>query len=430
MKADPAKLFRLLVIAVLMLASAAPLAQQPPTSPDAKCLKCHSKNLRKKLENGEYMSLRVSGEAFGQSVHHVIGCTGCHRDIAKVKHPSRQPIRSRREYSLIHNHWCHQCHAAQYSAYADSVHARQAFEGNAEAPLCSDCHSSHAIQPQKAVEAASGAPCSDCHAEIYEAYAQSVHGQARSGGNASGSARIAVPTCSDCHSAHDVAATPVSGYLRETCLGCHDEARVAHKEWLPNSGMHLTSVSCAACHSPDVELQIDLQLYDTEKQQPLGRDDSSAQHQALIDAIDADADGLSSAELRDLLRQSNGMVWSSDVALRGRLEVATGEEAHRLAPSTEAVRSCENCHRSTADAFRRVTVSISWPDGRKHRFDTDGEILTSMESLRSVGDFYAPGGTRIRVLDTLLLLALLAGVGIPIAHFALGRYLRRRQGKK
>ena len=109
-----------LLLAVAMLA-ALPVtasAQQTADDPDAKCLKCHSKKLKKKLEDGETMFLQISAEDFDQSVHRVIGCTGCHRDVAKGKHPSRQPIASRREYSLKHNQTCSQCHAAKYTAAA------------------------------------------------------------------------------------------------------------------------------------------------------------------------------------------------------------------------------------------------------------------------------------------------------------------------
>ena len=93
----------LVAAALLAAAPAAFAASETPADPDAKCLKCHSKKLKKKLEDGETMFLQVSGDEFGQSVHQVIGCTGCHRDVPKGKHPSRQPISSRREYSLKHN---------------------------------------------------------------------------------------------------------------------------------------------------------------------------------------------------------------------------------------------------------------------------------------------------------------------------------------
>jgi hypothetical protein len=111
------------------------------------------------------------------------------------------------------------------------------------------------------------------------------------------------------------------------------------------------------------------------------------------------------------------------------MEVSTGVEAHRLAPRSEAVRSCDSCHQGGANGFQNVTVSITTPDGRKQRFNADKKVLSSVVSVDSVGDFYAPGGTRIRLLDGLLLLALVGGLAIPVGHIALGKYLRRKNNR-
>ncbi len=420
-----------LLLAVAMLA-ALPVtasAQQTADDPDAKCLKCHSKKLKKKLEDGETMFLQISAEDFDQSVHRVIGCTGCHRDVAKGKHPSRQPIASRREYSLKHNQTCSQCHAAKYTAYEGSVHASLVAEGSASAPVCSDCHSSHAIQERSVYEPVSGEPCSTCHEAIYDAYASSVHGQAREHGNVIREAHVQAPICSGCHQAHDVTAVAASDYLRDTCLDCHEGAAVAHEQWLPNAGMHLQSVSCAACHSPMAERRVDLQLYDKLTRVPVVQGEEDTPIANRLREIDASGDGLSPVELWKLVRASSREGNGTDVTLRGRMEVATGVDAHRLAPRIEAVRSCESCHQGGAEAFQNVTVSISGADGRKQRFAADKKVLNSVVSVDSVGEFYAPGGTRIRMLDGLLVLALVGGLAIPAGHIALGKYLRKKSGK-
>ena len=121
----------------------------------------------------------IDVDTFESSVHRVIGCTGCHRDVAKGKHPSRQPIASRRAYSIERNQTCRQCHRAKSQAYEDSVHARMVRDGSEDAPLCSDCHSSHEIQSRATYDPKSGEPCSTCHSGIFQAYEESVHGTAR-----------------------------------------------------------------------------------------------------------------------------------------------------------------------------------------------------------------------------------------------------------
>lgn len=419
-----------LLVSLALLASTPSLCladlQQEASNPDAKCLKCHGKQLKKKLENGETMLLQVSADEFGQSVHQVIGCTGCHRDVPKGKHPSRQPISSQRDYSLQHNETCSQCHAARHLDYKDSVHANMVAAGNDAAPVCSDCHSSHSIQRRAVYEPVSGEPCSACHQDIYDAYAQSVHGLARSKGNVIREAHVQAPICADCHRSHDVTAVSAIDYLRDTCLECHDDAAVAHEKWLPNAGMHMQSVSCAACHSPTADRRVDLELYDNLRQVPVAQQDDDGQYQARLEAIDTAGDGLDSIELWKLVRQGSRRGEAIDVTLRGRMEVTTGVDAHRLAPRGQAVRSCESCHQGGASGFQNVTVSISTPDGRKQHFEADSKVLNSVVSVDSLGDFYAPGGTRIRALDGLLVLALVGGLAVPIGHMALGSYLRRK----
>ncbi|MDH3941957.1 MAG: cytochrome c3 family protein [Xanthomonadales bacterium] len=419
----------LVAIALLGMAPAIGLADhhEEVSNPDLKCLKCHSKNLKKKLEDGEKMSLRIEVEEFGSSVHKVIGCTGCHRDVAKGKHPSKQPIASRRAYSLKHNQTCSQCHEAAHESYRNSVHASMVEHGDDNAPLCSDCHSAHAIQSRVAYEPVNGEPCSRCHTKINEAFEQSIHGLARSEGNLIRGDHVQAPSCTGCHNSHDISAVTDTDYLVPTCISCHEVAELAHEQWLPNAGMHLKSVGCAACHSPQAELRVDLQLYDRLRQAPVRQNENNGTVQETLAAIDTNGDGLDPVELWKLVRQINDQEEVSDITLLGRLEVTNSVDAHRLAASTEAVRSCESCHRSDAEPFQNVTVSLSRKDGRKESFKADRKVLASAMSVDSVGGFYAPGGTRIKLLDGLLVLAILGGLAVPVVHISLGKILRKKK---
>ncbi len=325
------------------------------SNPDAKCLKCHSKNLKKKLEDGERMSLKVMASDFEESVHSVIGCTGCHRDVGKSKHPSKKPISNRRDYSIAQNETCGQCHAAKAKAYEGSIHASLSGSGDAGAPLCSDCHKTHAVQSMAVYEPVTGEPCKACHEGIYDAYSQSVHGLARSNGNVIRESHIQAPICADCHSAHDIDAVAAIDHLQTTCLDCHEGASLAHEQWLPNAGMHMESVSCAACHSPVAERRIDLQLYDNLGQVPVGKNENHAAIRERLDEIDTGGDGLGPVELWKLVRLTSKDGKATDVTLRGRMEVTRGVDAHRLAPRSEAVRSCDNCHQGRlAGSMRRA----------------------------------------------------------------------------
>jgi hypothetical protein len=161
--------------------------------------------------------------------------------------------------------------------------------------------------------------------------------------------------------------------------------------------------------------------------------DSSARYAPFRERLEElDSDGtLGAMDLWKLVRltEREGEGMDADVTLRGRLEVANGMDAHRLANSTQATRSCESCHESRSESFRNVTVSITRPDGRRERFEADSEVLSSVFSVDTISGFYAPGGTRIKLLDYLLILAILGGLAVPVVHIALGKIVRGRSKK-
>ena len=63
------------------------------------------------------------------------------------------------------------------------------------------------------------------------------------------------------------------------------------------------------------------------------------------------------------------------------------------------------------------------------RYGANPEVLNSVISVDSVSGFYAIGGTRIKLLDWLLALAVLGGIGGPLTHMTV-RWLFRRYAKK
>jgi hypothetical protein len=416
----------ILAITLQLVPLTTSIAAAATSDSDAKCVMCHSMKLKKPLEDGEKLSLHVPAADFTESVHSVFGCTSCHQDIGKREHPKiTVTIESKRDYSVEKNESCRMCHAAKFKQYEGSIHANLVAGSNHAAPLCTDCHSAHAVKSLAVYEPATGEPCKNCHENIFEAYAQSVHGEARESGNVIRASHIQAPICADCHRAHDIAAVAASDRLQSTCLDCHEGASLAHEDWLPNAGLHLDVVACAACHSPMAERRIDLQLYDKLTDAPIGRHENDAVFEERVREIDAAGDGLDPLELWSLIRQTSQEGQATDVTLHGRMEVSTGVDAHRLAVKTSAVRDCQSCHQYGADAFQNVTVSVIGPDGRKQRYEADSEVLNSVVSVAAVSDFYLLGGTRIKLLDGLLILGLIGGLAIPLGHMAIGRYLRK-----
>lgn len=394
---------------------------------DQSCLLCHSQEkFEKSMADGESLSLHIPGKVFAQSVHNAIGCAGCHIDIDLKKHPQTSKKKtSIREHSIALVEVCRQCHDDKFKLYEGSIHASLVRDGNPVAPLCSDCHSPHAVRAKAASEPMGDVPCRGCHSSIYKAYAESVHGLARASGK-----KAAI--CADCHRAHDVNAASAGDQVKDACLGCHKEALASHKKWLPNAGRHFAAVSCPACHAPKASRRVDLRLYDNVAHERVAERQGVPQFEARARSADIKGLGLDALALQSLLREFN-REGSGKTILRGRLEVSSGAEAHQLADKARAIKDCDTCHREGAAPFQTVSISVVSPDGRPLHYGAQKEVLNSATSVDSVGGFYAIGGTRIRLLDVLLVLALSSGIGVPIGHMSLKwlfrKYLKNSEGE-
>lgn len=396
-------------------------ASSAPSAADKLCLGCHGfAGMTKKLEDGGVLQLHVPAGPFEKSVHHAIGCAGCHSDINPAKHPpTDNKIKSERSFAVTTTQLCRNCHADKFDQWQKSIHGALVRSGNPAAPICTDCHNPHAVI--KGVAATiEQVPCKKCHSAIYTAYRGSVHGQSLLHNKQS-----YAPLCSGCHSAHDV--KPVAtGTLAQgpesACTGCHAGVLAKHQEWLPNAGLHFKVVSCPACHVPNARRKVDLLMVDAKSAKV--RDTK----QLGIPLFDASArsgsEGIGAQALWNLLQTLNKSGISGETVLRGRLEVASGPQMHEIAPKSKAVSECRTCHNAGSKAFQSVTLSLVGPNGRRVNYGANADVLNSVISLGSVSGFYAIGGTRIHILDILLILAIVGGLGIAVGHVALGWIFR------
>ncbi len=332
---------------------------------DKTCLGCHgSAGLQKDLGGGKLLSLQVAGDSFAKSVHGVIGCASCHADIDLKTHPQNpKAIASAREFSIAMAKVCSGCHAEEQKQYETSVHARLLAGGNQSAPVCTDCHGVHDVTPRTAYE---------------------------------------------------------------TCVGCHSAAMDAHKKWLPNAGLHLEVVSCAACHAPAAQRMVDLRLYDRVTKKWVAEAEGRPEFENMARAADPGGHGLDAIELRKLMAQINHGEAKPHMILRGRIELRNAAEAHQLAGKDKAIKDCASCHRQGAEPFQSVTVSILSADGAPLRYKAQKEVLSSALSVDSLREFYAVGGTRSTLLDMLLILAVLGGLAVPIGHQILKRIVKKQ----
>jgi len=79
-------------------------------------------------------------------------------------------------------------------------------------------------------------------------------------------------------------------------------------------------------------------------------------------------------------------------------------------------------------------MEINRQGAKPVKFELERSAFNSAYSIPNIKDFYVLGLTKIKILDTLFLLALLAGIAVPIGHITL-RILtspirrKRREGK-
>ncbi len=117
--------------------SARPRPPRADTMGSAECLACHNDPNLTKEVNGRTVSVHVSESAFQASVHGAFDCTSCHSDVRGYPHEPPPQKVS-----------CAPCHADVEEAYAQSVHARAVREGRFRAARCAECHGdAHTIRP-------------------------------------------------------------------------------------------------------------------------------------------------------------------------------------------------------------------------------------------------------------------------------------------
>lgn len=237
---------------------------------DAQCRTCHDLLTSQiTLGSGETLDLHVDQQALADSVHgtrqiednqyHELLCTECHSDEERYAFP-HQVIqeKDRRQITLVVGDTCETCHQDIYTEQQDSIHAHALEEGELAAATCADCHGSHAIQPPNKPRGKISLTCGNCHSQIAEQYAQSVHGAALLGQN-----NPDVPVCTNCHGVHDIS-DPLTTLFRlgspKLCGECHaDEEMMAKYEISTNvfdsyvADFHGTTVTLFEKQSPDHE---------------------------------------------------------------------------------------------------------------------------------------------------------------------------------
>jgi hypothetical protein len=198
-----------------------------PMEPNEACLDCHGEGgLSMTFPSGEALSVHVNPAVYETSVHgDKLECLDCHQRNRDYPHPATA-VRNRRDYALAEYETCKRCHFENYTRSLDSVHFDAMAAGDANAAICTDCHDAHAVTSLKDSRTEIARTCSSCHGEIYESYAQSVHGAALAEDNAD------VPDCITCHGVHDIVSATTPSFRRGSvllCAKCHADEKLMSK---------------------------------------------------------------------------------------------------------------------------------------------------------------------------------------------------------
>lgn len=232
------------------------------------CLACHS------MEglNAERPSLTISQDAFEQSVHGPLGCSGCHSGIVDFPHGTVEKVS------------CATCHPDEVSQYETSVHGRAKANGDNDVPTCQGCHGPiHALKPvsdpnSPVYHLNLPATCGKCHgnpelarrhgipiANAYQLYMDSIHGRA-----VTQSGLLVAANCSNCHGVHNILPEndPQSKVNRRnipaTCGACHAGILSGYLEGIHGRAMEAGNQKapvCSDCHTAHQIKRVDTESW-------------------------------------------------------------------------------------------------------------------------------------------------------------------------
>ena len=206
----------------------------------ATCSRCHGDPAI--IAKG-HIAIGNVGELFKDSIHGraisrsgllvAANCTSCHgaHDIRQKRDPKSRVFRANIPQT------CATCHEGIQALYDRGSHGAALAAGNAKAPVCTDCHSAHAIQRSDvgSWKLDTVRECGTCHLDKIRTYRDTFHGQVTSLGF------VRVAKCSDCHGPHEVHPKSDSRSMvspdrvLSTCQTCHEGATAGFAEYDPHA---------------------------------------------------------------------------------------------------------------------------------------------------------------------------------------------------
>jgi len=248
--------FRLALFASALLLATSPRA----THADVDCLSCHGDTT---LQDANGRNIGVDSNKFHSSIHGVLKCNDCHKDIHDYPHPDHPAAVQ-----------CETCHADEATAIAGSIHAKASTSVPGatgwKAHPCTSCHgNAHEIvtktDPNSTVYPLNiPKTCGGCHGDpamakkfhlpnVYALYIDSIHGFALGK-----EGLLVAANCTSCHGSHKILphTDPQSSTYRTnipgTCGSCHVGINQQYQAGVHGKAVAAGSTSapvCTDCHT-------------------------------------------------------------------------------------------------------------------------------------------------------------------------------------
>ena len=349
------RFFRIFAVLFLVVAVPALMTQRSWAIENSDCLECHGDDsFTKEGPNGEEISLYVDEARFAASVHgqNEVACVDCHSDIEKLNEDEDVP---------------------------------------------------HPV-PLKPVD------CSQCHDEEQEAYANSVHGEAREGGDED------APNCAACHGNHYIHSTRnmlVQDREKAFCLKCHN-AEETH-DWLPGNDkrVHFDNLECSVCHVPENGSTVRLILYNAYTGKYLSPQEARAalgiSYEDFLKKMDKNGNGkIDMDEFRAVAKvlKEKGI----RPTFKGEVVSNVDPKVHEV--TADAVQDCKACHSKDSKVLSDVSIQLHTEKGEIPSYPADNAVLGSFYTRY----FYVINHNKNIILDIIGLLIVLGGVAFAGGH--------------
>lgn len=165
---------------------------------------------------------QAAAAALAGSVHRTLSCRTCHGEMSFETGTRLDPVGV-----------CARCHQTPAQARSADDHGIALRAGNTSAPSCVTCHGSHDVlslrDPLSRTNPVNvNEQCGTCHKSALTTFREGVHAVA------GGPNDLDRPTCTSCHTAHNVArpdrdwSTVAPVRVATTCATCHHEAAVQY----------------------------------------------------------------------------------------------------------------------------------------------------------------------------------------------------------